>query len=229
MGGTSLLQNSIPHTLNVVVHVAFGAVALIAGFIALITTKGGRWHVRFGRWFLVTLAGVIVTAAIGIVFFGFRAFLGVITLLSAYEAYSGYRALRIRFTGPNVYDALIWVAALAAAAMFIVYIRTVHFPWSPAVIYPTLGALLAVAVYDLGRFAFPVRWFASTWLYEHLIKMLGAYSAVVAAFSGTVLARWQPYSQILPSVLGVAAMAGFIIYFGRRSNRGSVRRSATVS
>lgn len=116
---------------------------------------------------------MIVTAAIGIAFFSFRAFLGVITMLSAYEAYSGYRALRIRFTGPKAYDALISLAALASAAGFIVYIRSVHFPWSPAVIYPTLGALLGVATYDLVRFAFPKRWFASTWFYEHLIKMLG--------------------------------------------------------
>jgi hypothetical protein len=206
----------MPHTLNVVVHITFGSVALIAGLIPLLTAKGGRWHVRFGRWFLVTLAVVVVTAAIGIAFFGFRAFLGIITLLSAYEAYSGYRALRIRVTGPNVYDALISVAALASAGVFIAYIRSVHLPWSPAIIYPTLGALLAVGVYDLSRFAFPKRWFAKTWFYEHLVKMMGAYSAVVSAFSGTVLARWQPYSQILPSLLGTVAMIGFILYFRNR-------------
>jgi hypothetical protein len=226
--GPSVLQDTIPHTLNVAVHIAFGALALIAGLIPLLTRKGGRWHVQAGRWFLVALAMVIVTAVIGIAFFGFRAFLGVITLLSAYEAYSGYRALRIRFTGPDVYDALISVVALASAALFIGYIRSVHFPWSPAVIYPTLGALLVVAAYDLVRFAFPKRWFESTWFYEHLIKMLGAYSAVVSAFSGTVLARWQPYSQILPSVLAVAAMVGFLIHFrnGPPVGRpGSSRRS----
>jgi hypothetical protein len=199
------------HTLNVAVHVAFGAFALIAGLIPLLTAKGGRWHVQFGRLFLIALTGVVVTAAIGIAFFGFRAFLGVITLLSAYEAYSGFRALRIRFTGPSLADGIISMAAFAAAAAFILYIRSVHFPWSPAVIYPTLGALVTVATYDLLRFAFPRRWFARTWLYEHLIKMLGAYNAVVAAFSGTVFAKWQPYSQILPSVLGTTLMIWFII------------------
>ncbi len=224
----SVLQDTTPHTLNVAVHVTFGSLALIAGLVPLITTKGGRWHVRFGRWFLALLAMVIVTAAIGIAFFGFRAFLGVITLLSAYEAYSGYRALHIRFTGPGLIDSLISVAALVSVAAFMIYIRSVHFPWSRSVIYPTLGALVAVAAYDLARFAFPTRWFARTWFYEHLIKMLGAYSAVVAAFSGTVLERWQPYSQILPSVLAFAATVGFIIHFRNRSPSGqpnSLRRS----
>jgi hypothetical protein len=46
--------------------------------------------------------------------------------------------------------------------------------------------------------------------------MLGAYTAVVSAFSGTVLEKWQPYSQIVPSILGTAAMSGFILYFLRR-------------
>jgi cation transporter-like permease len=45
--------------------------------------------------------------------------------------------------------------------------------------------------------------------------MLGAYTAVVSAFAGTVLEKWQPYSQMIPSILGVVAMLGFIIYFRR--------------
>jgi hypothetical protein len=35
--------------LNVIVPVAFGSAALIAGLIPLITPKGGRWHVRGER------------------------------------------------------------------------------------------------------------------------------------------------------------------------------------
>lgn len=38
--GPSLLHDSLPHTLNVIVHVTFGTAALIAGLIPLITTKG---------------------------------------------------------------------------------------------------------------------------------------------------------------------------------------------
>lgn len=218
--GASIVQETLPHTVNVAIHVGFGTLALLLGLIPLITRKGGRLHIRFGRWFLACIAVVIVTAVIGIFAFGFRAFLGVITLLSAYEAYSGFRALRIRFTGPKAVDGAVSVFALAAAALFLLYLRSVHLPWSPVIIYPTLGTLVAVAIYDLARFTFPKSWFATTWLYEHLIKMIGAYTAVVSAFSGTVLERWQPWSQIAPSMIGTAAMAGFIVYYQSRKRRG---------
>lgn len=218
--GASIVQETLPHTVNVAIHVGFGTVALLLGLVPLVTTKGGRIHTRFGRWFLVCITVVIATAVIGIFAFGFRAFLAVITLLSAYEAYSGFRALRIRFTGPKAVDAVVSVFALGTAVLFIVYLRSVHWPWSPAVIYPTLGTLVAVAVYDLARFMFPKSWFAKTWLYEHLIKMIGAYTAVVSAFSGTVLERWQPWSQIAPSMFGTAAMLAFIVHYQRTKRRG---------
>jgi hypothetical protein len=214
--GPSLFQESLPHTANVLVHVAFGTLALGAGLVALLARKGGRLHIRYGRLFLGFLAVVILTATVGIVAFGFRAFLGVITLLAAYQAYSGYRILRTRWTGLQGQDAVVALAGLATTALFLWFLDSTRTPWSPVVVYPTLGTLAVVALYDLARFAFPARWLRKTWFYEHLIKMLGAYNAVVSAFAGTVLAAWQPYSQILPSVLGLAATMGFIVYFRKR-------------
>jgi len=216
LGGASIVQESISHTANVAVHVSFGTICLLLGLFSLVTTKGGRQHIRVGRYFLASLAVVIATAIVGVLAFGFRAFLGVITILAAYEAYSGYRALKVRSTGPLLQDAAASVAGIGAAVLFVVYLHSVHIPWAPVVIYSTLGTLVLVAGYDLVRFAFPKDWFQRTWYYEHLVKMIGAYTAVVSAFSGTVLEKWQPYSQILPSILGLAAVLGFIIYFRRR-------------
>ena len=85
-------------------------------------------------------------------------------------------------------------------------------------IYSTLGALVAVAAYDLVRFAFPRAWFRRLWLYEHLIKMIGAYNAVVSAFAGTVFPGWQPFSQMAPSIAGLIALIGFIVYVRRRES-----------
>jgi hypothetical protein len=208
------------HAANIAIHVIFGTIALVIGFVPLVTPKGGHTHVRFGRWFLICLIVVIATAILGIVAFGFRAFLGVITMLAAYEAWSGYRVFSIRATGPRILDAVVSLAALGAAALFVMYLRSVHVPWAPVVIYSTLGALVAVAFYDLLRFALPRRWVARSWFYEHLVKMMGAYTAIVSAFSGTVLARWQPYSQMAPSIVGTAAMIGFIVYHARGANSG---------
>jgi hypothetical protein len=79
------------------------------------------------------------------------------------------------------------------------------------------------------RFAFPRKWFATTWFYEHLVKMIGAYTAVVSAFSGTVFVRWQPYSQMAPSLFGTLAIIGFVIYHRRKPKaRVAVTKEATA-
>ncbi len=214
--GPSIIHATLPHTANVMTHVAFGTAARAAGVVSIVTRKGSPRHRQFGRYFLACLGVVILTAVVGVFAFEFRAFLGIITLLAAYDGYSGYRALRLRAGRPQPRDTVAALAALALAAVFLVYLHSVHLPWAPVVIYSTLGALVFAATYDLVRLAFPTRWFASVWLYEHLTKMLAAYSAVVSAFAGTVLAVWQPYSQIIPSALGVGAMIGFSIYAARR-------------
>jgi hypothetical protein len=33
--------------------------------------------------------------------------------------------------------------------------------------------------------------------------MIGAFTALLAAFTGTVFSAYQPYSQIIPSVFGI--------------------------
>lgn len=216
LSDASIIQESGPHTVNVAIHVAFGTTGLLFGLVSLLARKGSRLHIQVGRYFLASLAVVISTAVVGITAFRFRAFLGVITMLAAYQAYSGYRALKIRSTGPSRSDAAVSVIAIAATALFLAYLRSVHIPWAPVVIYSTLASLLLVSAYDLARFAFPKPWFQRVWFYEHLVKMLGAYTAIVSAFSGTVLERWQPYSQIVPSMLGLVALLGFANYYRKR-------------
>ena len=159
------------------------------------------------------------TATTGIVLFRPRADLIAVTLLTAYWAWSGLRALRIRHVGPVARDALVSVCALVASVLLVLYLQTVRVPWAPAVIYSTLGTLVPLSLYDLARFAFPARWFETLWLYEHLVKMIGAHSAVITAFSGTVLWRWSPYSQVLSSIVWTAFMITFVIYVRRRTVR----------
>jgi len=51
------------------------------------------------------------------------------------------------------------------------------------------------------------------WLYEHIFKTMGAFTALLSAFSSTVLYSYQPYSQFLPSVFGTLLQIGFIVYY----------------
>ena len=79
--GSSIIKDSWPHTANVVVHVLFGALALVLGLVQLVTRKGGASHRARGRWFLGSVWIVVGTAATGIVLFRPRADLVAVTLL----------------------------------------------------------------------------------------------------------------------------------------------------
>jgi hypothetical protein len=82
----------------------------------------------------------------------------------------------------------------------------------PTVVYALLGGAGTYAAYDLLRFSFPARWpfFPGLWFYEHLVKMLGAYSAVMSAFSGSVAMRFlpDPWKQLWATIFFNALMLG---------------------
>lgn len=90
--------------------------------------------------------------------------------------------------------------------------------WTPVIIYSTVGALLFLVPYDFVRYLIPKSKYQNLWLYEHIYKMIGAFTALLAAFPGTVFAKYQPLSQILPSSFGVLLQLGFIIYYLRNKN-----------
>lgn len=210
------------HHVNVLVHVGFGTLALLVGLGPLLTAKGGAAHRRWGRWFLGLTTVVLFTGVLGLAVFNFRPFLTVIVLLSAYQAGSGYRVLRIRTTGPTGLDGLLAAVFLLGGGAFLLLLPRIHLVWSPVVMYSTLGTLLVTTVYDLSRFGWRQRWLGGAWRYEHIWKMLSTYSALLSAFTGTVLAAYQPYSQFLPSVLGTAVALAFMAhaYRGQRRRQG---------
>ena len=86
--------------------------------------------------------------------------------------------------------------------------------WSPILIFSTVGALLFIVTYDFLRYLIPKDKYKKhrIWIYEHIYKMTSAFSAILAAFVGTVFEEYQPHSQYLPSALGMMIIFGFIIY-----------------
>ncbi|MEI9918470.1 MAG: hypothetical protein WDO14_06680 [Bacteroidota bacterium] len=208
-----------PETLrliNVILHIAAGSFALVFGTINIVNGKGGKVHNKVGRWFLWCIGIVAVTATIGVLVFEFKAFLAVLTLLVAYQATSGYRVLKTKSNGPATIDMILSIAGFASAVIFIVYLRSITFPWSPVIIYSTLVWLMMQSVYDLARFLFPKRWFASLWLYEHTFKMISSFGAIISAFLGNVVRAGQPYTQIMPSVLALWIAIYFLVALYRK-------------
>lgn len=203
------------HAANIASHVLFGTAALLIGFRQILTSPLKAHHAKRGRQFVAAVTVVLFTATIGLTLFEFRAFLAVITALAGYWTYSGMRTLRIRHGGPKLQDAVASLIGLAAVTGFMWFLPQVSLSWNPAVIYSTLASLAVICVYDLLRFAFPARWFRQLWIYEHVVKMISAHSAVFAAFAGTVLAAAQPFSQLAPSVFSIGAIVIYLSMLGR--------------
>ncbi|MRG43667.1 hypothetical protein GFS24_01000 [Chitinophaga sp. SYP-B3965] len=200
------------HQINIITHIVAGSVALLLGLTAILTRKGGKRHTISGRLFLVFLTIVIITGLIGVLVFGRNTFLLVITMLSAYVGFSGYRALKTKSNQFKILDAAVAVITLITVFYFIYYFRSIGMIWSPVIIYSTVGYLLFVITYDFIRYLIPQHRYGNLWLYEHILKMMSAFSGILSAFTGTVFPQYQPYSQFLPSVLGTLVAIGFMIY-----------------
>ncbi|KAA2239571.1 hypothetical protein F0L74_25580 [Chitinophaga agrisoli] len=202
------------HHINIIIHATAGSIALAAGFIALLSRKGGHMHLRAGWTFSWMISIVIITGLAGILLFNRNNFLLVITLLSGYTCFSGIRAIRLRGRRPGIVDLLAPVAVMAAGIYYLYYMHSHGLYWSPVVIYSTLGALFLVTVYDLLKPLLPTGILARAVLYEHTYKMVSAFSAITSAFTGTVLPQYKPYSQFLPSVAGVTCIIITFIMLG---------------
>jgi len=202
------------HKLNILLHIITGSLALVLGLIALLSTKGSKAHNTSGKYFLKLICIVIVTGLIGVFVFGRNTFLLVITVLSGYVSFSGYRVLLLKSNIPKRIDIVVAMISLLVLAYFLYYFKSIGMIWSPIVIYSTVGALLFVILYDLLRYLIPRKKYRRhrIWIYEHIYKMTSAFAALLSAFVGTVFEQYQPHSQYIPSALGMLIIIGFIIY-----------------
>lgn len=181
-----------------------------------VSTKGKKLHTKIGNLFLRLLLIVIITGLIGVFVFNRNTFLLIITVLIAYYGFSGYRVLQTKNNKPKLLDISIAIISLIAVFYFLYYFKSIGMYWSPVIIYSTFGALVMIIVYDFLRYLIPKDTYKNIWLYEHIYKMIGAFTALLSAFSGTVFENYQPYSQFLPSVFGTLLQIGFITYYVRK-------------
>jgi hypothetical protein len=202
------------HQLNIAIHVLAGTLALVAGYAAVLTNKGGKRHIRFGGYFTKVVALVIITGLIGVFVFKRNNFLLVITLLSGYECYSGIRAIKLRGSKPEWFDYFIPIVVTASAIYYLYYISLIGMYWNSTITYSTIGALFVLTFYDLCKIFMPVSFLKKAFVYEHVYKMIGALAALTSAFSGTVFPQYKPYSQTLPSVFAFTYIFATFIRLG---------------
>lgn len=207
------------------VHLVAGTGALFSGVPPMLVRKGGEAHARWGRLFAGCMVVVIATAA-GMTALAWRPYFAALSLAAAMTAFSGMRVLRRkrpdlrREDRARPLDWTVTLAGLAGAAVLAVMAGSGRAGGNPTVVWSLVGVSLTYGLWDLYRFSFPAGWpmFSRLWLFEHLVKMLGAYGAVVGAFSGSVAARWlpDPWKQLWSTILFLLLTAVFAWRHARR-------------
>jgi hypothetical protein len=215
------------HTINIGIHAIVGTVALLIGFLIILYPKGSIKHKRLGVYFLVLLLVVVATGFLGWLFFRSNSFLLMLTLLSGYTGFSGYRSVKLKENRSSRIDVLIAIAALLTGTSYIVWLNESNATWNPGIVYPTLFGLILVTTYDIAKYLWFHQKLRTWWLYEHIYKLLSSHSALFSAFCGTVLPDYKPYSQIMPSIISLWLIAFFI--FQQVRLRQKRKQNASIS
>lgn len=190
-------------------HITCGLAAVVVGVAPILARKGSRLHRLSGRVFVV-LMGVMLAAAWVMTALHFNAYFAALSATASIGLFSGCRVLRRKRPDRDPAQratALDWTATLAVVAigawvLALLLTGDSDAPRAPAIAL-VWGAFL-IGGWDLWRFARPADWPFSPelWTYEHLVKMLGAYGAVLSAFSGNFLTFLPtPWSQLWPTLL----------------------------
>lgn len=197
------------HQLNIIVHVVAGTIAIILGIIAILKNRIVPLHRKVGTYFKYLLVIVVGTGFLGFLFFRQEPFFLMLTLIAGYVGYAGFRNIQLKENRAGKLDLVISLISLSVTIWYGSYVIHHRLVANPVVVYSTLGALIFVISYDLLKYFFLHERLKKWWLYEHIYKVISAFSAMFSAFAGNVLRDYHPYSQIGPSLICTL----LIIYF----------------
>ena len=215
-----------PHLINIVIHSSAGIAAMFLGFYLLSKVKGTKSHRKLGKVFSCLGLVVCSSAAFGLAYFRFLPLFAVITLLVSYQLISGWRVIYTKENGPTKYDAVFTISTLLAAFLIapVVLNQTVG---SKVIVFSTFGALAFVLIYDSVRWLFPGGWHTVLWRYEHSYKLIASLFGMLSSLVGNTVRIGQPWSQIVPSALGLICI-GYIFYKLYREDRQLLLKSTNA-
>jgi hypothetical protein len=201
------------------VHGLFGFVALITYWLAASARKGSLWHRRIGKIYLLSMLGIVLTAAPMAVIIaisgrtGIATFLAYLVVITATGMWLGWRAIKRKsdqaaFRG-RAYLIVAILNLVASAATLAIGVRTSQLLLMGFSVVGFIGGAQMLA-----RRARPfasARW----WLREHYSAMLGCGVATHIAFlaigsdrliraAGIVPPAWYPMlAWFLPLVVSL--------------------------
>ena len=190
-------------------HIGCGFALVAVGLVPILTRKGSRLHRWSGRAFAL-LMSVLLAAAWIMTALHFSAYFAALSATATITVFSGTRVLRRKrpdLDPEQRAKVLDWIATLAVVAIgawVLVLASSGQVGRNGPVAMALVYAAFTYGGWDLWRFARPTAWPFSPdlWTYEHLVKMLSAYGAVLSAFSGNFLTFLPtPWSQLWPTLL----------------------------
>ena len=212
-----------------IAHISLGLAAVPLGLLPLLTRNGSRRHRLFGRIYAWTM-GLMLACAWVMTTIHFSPYFLALSATATMALFSGVRVLGRKRPDLHAADRarlLDWIVTLGVVGVgvwVLVLVATGQTGGRAAVSAALAYGALVYGGWDLWRFARPTDWPFSPelWRYEHLVKMIGAWGAVVAAFSGNFLTFLPaPWSQLWPSLtfqtLSIFWVAMLIIQRRRRA------------
>lgn len=207
-------------------HITCGFALVAVGLVPIFSVKGSRWHRMSGRVF-ATLMTMLLVAAWVMTALHFNAYFAALSATATITLFSGVRVLgrkRPDLDPAQRAQPLDWAVTLAVVAVglwILVLLLQGRTGGKAAVSAALVYAAFTYGGWDLWRFARPLDWPFSPdlWTYEHLVKMLSAYGAVLSAFSGNFLTFLPtPWSQLWPTLLFQPLAIAWIVVLvsGRR-------------
>jgi hypothetical protein len=206
-------------------HVALGAVGLVLYWIPIFAVKGGRVHVRFGRYFVWCAYGLIVTALLLCVIRLFdppesvpravHIFLGYIAIVTLGFVRQAVLVVRTRrdpqsLTSDRLHHGLGILCLLVSVGIILVGILG-----DPAtrMILISLSPIGFVAGSGILSFRRSPKKTPRAWWYAHMVAIIGAGIAFHTAFAVFGASRWirlsgplQILPWIAPTLIGVPGM-----------------------
>lgn len=199
------------------VHIAAGSISLATAGVALVTAKGGRWHVLAGRIYAVGMTVVFLTA-VPLAILGASTFLFLMALFSFYLVFAGWRFARNRQRLAHPVD---WVAVgaigitgLAMWGYAVVIALDGSSQWITLLVFG--GIAIALGLAD-ARFHWKQPGGARR-VSRHLTNMMAGTIATITAVTVVNVSMepvWVPW--ILPTVVITPLIAWWNVRVLRRS------------
>jgi uncharacterized membrane protein len=187
----------------ILIHAAFGGLALLFGLAAIIAKKGNLIHKKSGLLFFYSmLISAIIAMFIAVLPKHENPFLFAIGIFSSYLILTGFRALRFKNAVNDLKtDKIISVAMFITGILMI--ILPVLFTKSINIVLSVFGLIgIALSYRDLQIYKKQVK-LKKAWLKLHLGKMIGGYIAAITAFIVVNNCFSGIYGWFVPTLFGV--------------------------